>query len=134
MQVEPRVGCGVAIIVDGRILLLRRATEPESGCWGLPGGKIDFYETAPAAAKREVKEELGIGVEPMELLCVVDQIDRAGGTHWVAPVYLAEAFEGTPWIVEPDKHDGLGWFALDTLPEPLTTSTIVAMAAWRARG
>jgi ADP-ribose pyrophosphatase YjhB (NUDIX family) len=133
MQAEPRVGCGVAIIVESRILLLKRATEPESGCWGLPGGKIDLFETARAAARREVAEELGIVIEPGELLCFVDQIDRAGGTHWVAPVYLAEAYAGTPRIVEPEKHAGLDWFALDALPAPLTTSTIAAMATWRAR-
>lgn len=134
MQTEPRVGCGVAIIVDGRILLLKRATEPESGHWGLPGGKVDLYETARAAAAREIEEELDIVVGPGELLCFVDQIDRAAGTHWVAPVYLAQAFTGAPRIVEPEKHAGLDWFALDALPAPLTTSTIAAVAAWRARG
>ncbi|WP_019832206.1 NUDIX domain-containing protein [Sphingomonas sp. PR090111-T3T-6A] len=132
MQTEPRVGCGVAIIVGGRILLLKRATEPESGCWGLPGGKVDLYETAAVAARREVEEELGIVVETGELLCFVDQIDRAGGTHWVAAVYLAEAYAGTSRILEPEKHAGLDWFALDALPAPLTTSTVAAMAAWQA--
>lgn len=134
MQTEPRVGCGVAIIVDGRILLLKRATAPESGCWGLPGGKVDLYETAAVAARREVEEELGIVVETGELLCFVDQIDRAGGTHWVAAVYLAGAYAGTPRILEPEKHAGLDWFLLDALPAPLTASTVAAMAAWRARG
>jgi 8-oxo-dGTP diphosphatase len=128
---EPRVGCGAAIVVEDRILLLRRLTEPEAGCWGLAGGKIDLFETAEAAMRREVAEELGIVVGEAELLCFVDQIDPAAGTHWVAPVFLVRAFTGKPCNVEPAKHEGPEWFGLDALPERLTTPTRVAVAALR---
>jgi 8-oxo-dGTP diphosphatase len=129
MQVEPRAGCGAAIVVDGRILLLERLREPEPGHWGLPGGKIDLFEEAAVAIRREVAEEVGIDIVPERLLCFVDQIDRTAGTHWVAPVYLIERFTGTPVNVEPEKHGGLEWFALDALPRLLTTPTIAAVAA-----
>jgi 8-oxo-dGTP diphosphatase len=134
MQTEPRVGCGAAIVVEGRILLIRRLTAPEAGHWGLPGGKIDLFEKAVDATAREIAEEIRIAIEPRDLLCVMDQIDRDDGTHWVAPLYLVEHFTGTPEIAEPDKHDGLGWFALDALPAPLTTPTRTALAALEARG
>jgi ADP-ribose pyrophosphatase YjhB (NUDIX family) len=124
---EPRVGCGVAIVVDGRILLLQRLTAPEAGCWGLPGGKVDLYETVSAAAAREIREELGILVATDRLLCVVDHIDRASGQHWVAPVYLATSFIGEPTLIEPAKHGGLAWFPLDAVPAALTTPTVVAL-------
>jgi 8-oxo-dGTP diphosphatase len=68
MQAEPRVGCGAAIVADGRILLIRRLTAPEAGHWGIPGGKIDLFEPAPAAAAREIAEEIGIMIEPRDLL------------------------------------------------------------------
>ena len=123
----PRVGCGAAIVSDGRILLLRRLTAPEAGCWGLPGGKIDLFETAEDAMRREVAEELGIVVGAADLLCFVDQIDRAAGTHWVAPVYRVRRFTGTPSNREPAKHDGPAWFALDALPDALTTPTRAAI-------
>ncbi len=32
------------------------------------------------------------------LLCLVDQIDREAGEHWLSAVYLAEVFEGEPEI------------------------------------
>lgn len=134
MQTEPRAGCGAAIVVDGRILLLRRNKEPEAGCWGLPGGKIDLFEDAVTATAREVAEELGIAIRPVDLLCFVDQIDRDAHTHWVAPVYLLDRFSGTPRNVEPDKHDGPQWFALDALPDRLTTPTRFAIEALRRRG
>lgn len=133
-QQEPRAGCGAAIVQDGRILLLRRLTDPEAGCWGLAGGKIDLFEPAEAAMRREVAEELGITVGAVDLLCFVDQIDRAAGTHWVAPIYRVLTFTGEPRNVEPTKHEGPVWFALDAVPEALTTPTRVALAALAALG
>jgi ADP-ribose pyrophosphatase YjhB (NUDIX family) len=132
MQAEPRLGCGAAIVVDGRILLIRRLKAPEAGCWGLPGGKVDLYETAAAAVEREVREETGLGIRAERLLCVVDQIDRAGGQHWFAPIYLATTFAGEPRILEPSKHDGLDWFPLEAVPPALTCATQAALRALRA--
>ncbi|MBB3911732.1 NUDIX hydrolase [Sphingomonas desiccabilis] len=131
MFTEPRVGCGAAIIVDDRILLVRRKRPPEIGHWGLPGGKIDLFETAAAATEREVMEETGIAITADRLLCFVDHIDRAAGTHWTAPVFLVHAFTGSPVNREPEKHDEVAWFALDALPDQLTISTRIAVAAWR---
>lgn len=130
---EPRLGTGAAILRDGRLLLIRRRRDPEAGAWGLPGGKVDLFETAAAAAEREVLEETGLRFAARELLCVVDQIDREAGHHWFAPVYVVEAADGAPRIAEPEKHDGLDWFALDALPEPLTAPTRGALPYLRER-
>jgi len=127
--IEPRSGCGVAIVVDGRILLLQRSRDPERGCWGIPGGKVELFETVEQAARREIREELGIGLGPLRLIAVTDQIDRDGGTHWIAPVLLATSIEGEPRNVEPAKHAAIAWFALDDLPHPLTASTRAAVDA-----
>jgi 8-oxo-dGTP diphosphatase len=126
---EPRVGCGAAIIASGRILLLLRRTEPEAGCWGLPGGKVDLFEPAAQACEREIAEELGIAIVADTLLCHADHIDKALGIHWVAPIYLITTFTGAPRLMEPEKHDGLDWFSLDALPESLTAPTRVAVEA-----
>jgi ADP-ribose pyrophosphatase YjhB (NUDIX family) len=131
-EILPRVGCGVAIVRDGRLLLIRRVREPEAGCWGLPGGKVDPYEPVQDAARREIAEEIGVELIGERLLCVVDLIDRARGEHWVAPVFLAQAFAGEPTILEPEKHSGLDWFALDALPSPLTRAAEVAAQALAA--
>ena len=130
---EPRVGCGVAMVRGGKILLMRRLNAPEAGHWGIAGGKIDLFETAPEAAVREIAEELGVRVRADDLLCFVDQIDREAGTHWVSPVYLAEHWTGEPAIQEPHKHADLGWFGLDALPAPLTTAAAAAVAALARR-
>ena len=126
---EPRVGCGAAIVLDGRILLLLRRTEPEAGCWGLPGGKVDLFEPAARACEREIAEELGIAIVADTLLCHADHIDRTRGLHWAAPIYLVTTFAGEPCLMEPEKHGGLDWFPLDALPAKLTTPTRAAVAA-----
>lgn len=127
----PRVGCGVAMVRDGHLLLIRRARPPEAGCWSLPGGKIDFGERTEAAARREIAEELGVELGALELLRVVDLFVPGQGEHWVSPVYLAKAFAGEPALLEPEKHDGLDWFPLDALPSPLARSALEAAEALR---
>ncbi len=132
VQALPRVGCGVAILDEERLLLVRRKRMPEAGHWGLPGGKVDPFETVSAAAEREILEELGIHIEADHLLGIVDQIDRERNEHWVAPVYLVRSYEGVPTIMEPDALAELGWFRLDDLPAPLTQSTLHAIRCLKA--
>lgn len=118
---RPEAGCGAAIVnQEGQILLIQRLRQPEAGAWGLPGGKIDFGEPAAQTARREILEELGIGIEILGLACIAETIDAGDGRHWVAPVYDARIISGTPSILEPEKHGGWGWFALNALPAPLT--------------
>jgi len=123
----PRVGCGAALLRGDKLLLIRRAKDPEAGCWGLPGGKVDPFETVGDAVRREIFEELGVRIVDEQLLCLVDQIDEPRGEHWFGPVFLARAFTGEPAIREPEKHTDLGWFALATLPGPLTVAAQQAL-------
>ena len=104
-------GCGAAVVRDGRILLLRRLRPPEAGTWSLPGGKIDAGEPWQAAVHREVTEELGIHLTDARLLCVVNLMDE--GQHWVSPVLLATAFEGEPYLENPEGP--LEWVPMSRL-------------------
>jgi 8-oxo-dGTP diphosphatase len=132
---QPRSGCGAAIVRDGRILLLERLREPEAGSWGIPGGKVDWMERLEDAVRRETREETGLELGPVELLCVVDHFEERLQQHWISPVYLAETSRGEPVLREPDKHGGLQWFPLGRLPERVTVSTRAAVEAiGRRRG
>lgn len=53
-----------AVIVDGegRVVLVRRGSEPEKGRWSIPGGRVEPGESLEEAAAREAFEETGLSV------------------------------------------------------------------------
>ena len=48
-------------------LLIKRAYEPLKGVWWVAGGRVLKGETLEQAAKRKVKEEIGIGINSQQL-------------------------------------------------------------------
>ncbi len=72
----PRVGIGVVVLWDRRVLLVRRGREPALGQWSIPGGGQELGETAEAAARRELLEETGLAVGELFLAGNVDSIHR----------------------------------------------------------
>jgi ADP-ribose pyrophosphatase YjhB (NUDIX family) len=112
IQTEPRVGCGAAIMRDGKLLLIQRRREPEAGHWGLPGGKVDLYETMAAAAEREIFEELGLTIRARTLSRMRRVNPRSGSrTRW-------RHAAGSRWTL---------------CRKPLTVSTLAALTALQAR-
>ena len=132
MSDEPRVGvgCGAAIVSDGRILLVKRRRAPEAGRWNLPGGKVDFLERIEDAIRREVREETGVSIRLVRMLHVTEMLGQ-DGQHWVSPVWLAEVDEGQARNREPDKAEAVEWFPLDAPPAPLGQAANEAIANLR---
>lgn len=101
----------VAAVVrrDGRYLLCRRPTEKRhGGLWEFPGGKVRGGETRADAARRELAEELELGVTE-----VGDVLFQASddGTAFVID-FVRTAVEGVPVLHE---HTEIGWFTVEEL-------------------
>ncbi|MFP5333405.1 MAG: NUDIX hydrolase [Acidimicrobiia bacterium] len=62
MPDHPVPGVGVAVIEDGRILLVRKEHGPWAEHWAVPGGRVELGERMTEAAIREVREETGLEV------------------------------------------------------------------------
>lgn len=93
----PLTGVGAVVVHGGKVLLAQRGTEPARGQWSLPGGLIELGESLTSAVIREVREETGLLVEPVELIELVDRIYRDGERvryHYVIADYLCRVTGG----------------------------------------
>ena len=76
---DPKVASAMILERDGKVLLVRRGTEPGLGLWSLPGGYVDRGEVVEEAAVREVWEETGMRTEVARLGGGVFGVGKPGG-------------------------------------------------------
>ena len=94
---HPLAGVGGVVIHRNRALLIRRGSEPLKGEWSIPGGMLELGEELAAGVERELKEETGLDVEPLECILVFDRIMREGARvkyHYVIVDYLCRRKRG----------------------------------------
>ena len=91
----PIVGVAAVVVRGAEILLIRRGREPLLGAWSLPGGVLELGETTAEGIAREVFEETGVRVRPVEIVATIDRIVRdEDGTvrfHYVLVEWLCFA-------------------------------------------
>jgi ADP-ribose pyrophosphatase YjhB (NUDIX family) len=101
---------------NGRVLLARRAVEPDRGKWDVPGGFLEEGEHPLDALRRELAEETGLEIEPLDFVGV--WMDRYGTGDEVAYTlnlyWTARVVSGTPRAA--DDVEELAWFGLDSVP------------------
>ncbi len=95
----PMVGVGAVVVDEGRVLLVRRGREPLKGHWTPPGGLLEVGESLAAGVVREVREETGLTVEPLELIELLDRIQKEPEGervryHYVIADYLCRVTGG----------------------------------------
>lgn len=118
----------------GRVLLMRRRHPPNAGLWSPIGGKVEPGESPAMAARREIREEAGVNVDPHRLRLAIVWSERAVagpgsgdvGDHWLMFVYRVmepvEVREG------PCSEGDLAWVEpgnVDALAIPVTDREIL---------
>lgn len=118
---RPKVGVGVIIVRNGKVLLGKRKNAHGEGSWCFPGGHMEAGETLQATAKREVKEETGMSVISITNGPYTNDIFEKEDKHYITLYVIAEV-EGDPKVMEPEKCEEWEWFSWDALPKPLFIS------------
>ena len=125
------VGVGAVVLNDlGEVLLILRRKEPEADKWTIPGGAVEWFEKCADAIKRECLEEVGLTVEIVRTLTVVDHIVPDDSSHWVSIEYLVEIVSGTAGNYSSQENADMKWFPLDALPAALTQPTREALGSY----
>lgn len=114
----PKVGLGVIVVKDGKVLMGKRKGAHGAGTWSIPGGHLEFNETWEECACRECLEETGIAVVNPVFFAVTNDIMSEEDKHYITIYMRADYVSGEPMITEPEKFVEVGWFDLEHLPEP----------------
>ena len=117
---RPKVGVGIFLINDGKILLGVRKGSHGAGEYALPGGHLELQESFEDCVLRELAEEAGpdVKVKGIRFLCVTN-LRKYKPKHYVDIGMLAEWVSGEPKVMEPNKLVSWQWYDLDDLPKPL---------------
>jgi ADP-ribose pyrophosphatase YjhB (NUDIX family) len=105
----------VAVVSEGgRLLLGRRARAPYAGTWDLPGGFLEAGELPAAGLRRELREELGVGVRRAVLIGFAT--DRYGPGGVVVLTALYRVHPTSRRVRAADDISELHWFPLPSIP------------------
>lgn len=102
-------GVKALILKDNKFLAMHNNGVKED-LWELPGGRMEFGETAEETLKREIMEETGLLVKPIKLLDTWNLMLREN--YQIAGIiYLCELEEGE--VKLSAEHDAYKWIGID---------------------
>lgn len=103
-----------AIIVKDRKMFFqkRRDSRKEFDKWEFPGGGVEQGEDLIACLKREVKDETGFNIEPLELLSpIMNRVEKKYSYQVFLPVYICKIKSGKIKVAQNEVSNH-GWFTL----------------------
>lgn len=117
-QNDVRVGVGVYICYEGKILVFKRIKEHGRGQWSAIGGHLEHGEHWFDTALREAREEAGIEVHSPRLFAVTNDVFPESGKHYITLQVEVRADSADFINAEPEKHVEMGWYRWEDVPTP----------------
>ncbi|KKW32609.1 MAG: hypothetical protein UY76_C0022G0009 [Candidatus Uhrbacteria bacterium GW2011_GWA2_52_8d] len=118
---RPKVGVGVIIVKDKKVLMGLRKPKHGAQTWHPPGGHLEFGESWEECARRETREEAGIEITNVRFVAAVNDIYPQEQLHYVTIFMRADYLSGEPRACEPEKCSGWDWYTWETVPVPRFT-------------
>ncbi|CEM27052.1 unnamed protein product [Vitrella brassicaformis CCMP3155] len=126
-----RVGVGVIILREDKVLVGKRKGAHGAGKWQFPGGHLEFGEDVIDCAKREVKEETGLEIFHSRVGPYTNDKMMTENKHYITLYVIALSPPGQPdpQLLEPHKCEGWRWVEWPELRqlEPLFTPILNLM-------
>lgn len=116
---RPKVGVGIIVVRDGKVLIGKRLGAHGEGTWSFPGGHLEFGETWEDAVAREAREETGLEVADISFAAATNDIMPLDRKHYITIYMLARHRAGEARVCEPDRCERWEWCDWDDLPQPL---------------
>jgi 8-oxo-dGTP diphosphatase len=126
---RPKVGIGVIVMRDGKILLGERLSGHGSQTFCLPGGHLEGGESFEECARREVEEETGLKDLIVKGLVSVSN-DIAYDKHYVSLGVLTESHSGEPINAEPNVTENWKWYDTQNLPNNIFVPSANVIKNW----
>ncbi len=116
----PKIGIGVLIFNEKKILLGKRKNSHGAYTYAPPGGHLEFGETFEECAIREVKEETNLTISSPVFIAITNDIFINENKHYVS-IFLKAIYPQDQKIENTEPHKVLSWewFDTDLLPRNL---------------
>jgi 8-oxo-dGTP diphosphatase len=103
-----------ALVSQANEILVQKRPEGKSmaGLWEFPGGKVERHESPESALARELKEELGIDVDPENMVPVTFASEPLGDKNLLLLLYLCRTWEGEVQALESLE---MQWVTIDAM-------------------
>lgn len=117
---QPKIGTAIVILNSkGQILMGRRLYEPLG--YSLPGGHLEFGETLNECGIREVREEVGVEIENVEIKTIGENLFPDKKYHSIS-IFIFSTIKINQTIKNPEPTNcaGWSWFDLSKIPKNLS--------------
>lgn len=130
VETHPRVGVGVMILKEGKILLGKRKVAHGTGSYAFAGGHLEYMESFEECALREIAEECGLKVKHLRFQYLAN-LKLYAPKQYVHIGMIAEWESGEPQNLEPERSEDWAWYPLDALPSPVFPTCLLAIESYK---
>lgn len=113
-QIFQWVAIKALIVEEGKILLGKRLDQDDHGLFEIPGGKLEVGETFRETLKREVLEETGVEIDPIDLQESEGKpifMAQTKSRHRVTVVILAKVLNKDKMVEKTDELDEIKFYS-----------------------